>query len=364
MRSRSSNRLERLMDRSFLGALVLGAVVLCLGSSMAAPAVGAFRAPGTPAAVDAQAVDLPLDSGALLWAGQQTSFDGSAVVPDVGNASADERTFRVRTVVGGDRAGTLVREFVVDTDGDRLLDTAGLEGSYVILYQGQPIYVQDGVGYTSSPPDGTTVSVENSRWEVARQTISAAWADDQVFRNQVVDLVVESNRATFLVTVSADGLGFDDLVTMFDAAAFADDYDARADDDVLVLDLDGETALPVTFAEVPNGEYVLRLAVTDSTARTTTRIRVGRPPQPTATATPALEVTATSGPSTPTESTPPSERTASPEPTVPTASPEPPRTTRPFGTATTSPGQSGFGVGLTLVGLAFGLLGALRRSPR
>lgn len=335
------------MVRQRLRYLVLATVLLAVSSGSVAGAVDADR---------------PLDSGDLLWAGQSVSFNGSEVVTDIENASVPNRTFEIRKVTGGE-VGSLVREFVIPADGGALLDTAGLEGRYVIRHQGQVVYVQDGVGYTSSPPDGTDVDVETSDWEVARQTLSASWSEDRVFRNDVVDLEIDSNRAAFQLEVSADGLDFDDLVSMFDADDFADDHDRKADDDILRLDIQAPAALSVRFAELDNGRYELVLAVADADARTSTRIQVGRQREPTPTGTPDLAVTPTRTPSPTTAATP---TVSIPSPSPPTSpatgtspgvgSPDRSPATTLAESPTASPGQSGFGIALTVVALLVALL--------
>lgn len=335
------------------------------------------------AAVDPDDFDRRLDSGDRFWAGQVVYFDGSEVVTNVDTASVDERTFEVQTVTDEGRVGSFVREFVVDTDGERVLDTAGLEqGRYVVLYDGRPVYVQDGTGYKATPPDGTTVTIENSAWSVTVQSITASWSDDRVFRNDVVNLEIESNRVDFLIEVSAAGLDFDDLESMFDPEDFAPDHDAKADDHVLILAVPRDRAdLPVRFRDIENGEYTMVVEVADTTARTTTTIRVGRPPAATATGTPIPEGMPTAAPSTtaaPTASptrtvalTQSPEPTRSPEPPIPAmptataspvASPEPTTQTPPSVTPTESPGQPGFGVGLAVVGLLIAVLAIRRRG--
>lgn len=352
------------MNRRFGQVLVLGVILLCLSSpSVAAPAE--LQRTGMMAAAGAGDHRFQLESGALYWAGQSATFDGSGIVPDAGNASVAERTFRIRTVTDGDRVGSLVREFVVGTDGERVIDTTGLQGRYVIRYEEELVYVHDGTGYTSAPPDGRAITVRNSSWEVARQTISATWSADRVFRHQQAELNVFSNRASSLIAVSARGLEFDDLVSMFDARDFADDHDARADDDVLLMDVMGDTTLTVRFREIPHGDYTLVIEVVDTDARTTATIRVGaRPPSP-------VPSTPTSEPTTapvPTPTADPSEPpTEVPGPTTrtgtdpATSSPTPASPSPPPGTATSTPGQPGFGAGLAGVAVAIYLLVGRRR---
>ena len=321
-----------------LFALSLGVASLpAIATADDARSVSAVDGPAVAPAVDPDDYDLALESGRTHWAGQRLYFDGSAVVTDVGTASRSERTFQVRRVASGNEVGPLVREFVVDADGEAVLDTAGLEGEFLVVYGGDPVYVQDGTGYTDSPPDGTAVTVGNSAWDVAVQTISASWSDDRVTRSEVVDLQIDSNRGFFLVEVSADGLDFDDLEAIFDPHFYAIDHDAEADDDVIVLRAGNDVDLPAYFAGIDDGEYVLSIEVTDADAATTADVRVGRVRTTTTTEPPAT----TTAPSEPTTTTVRPTTTPAPVTTTPTATTSAPTTAGPETTAT--PGQPGFG---------------------
>ena len=323
-----------------------------------APSASAVHeGPPVAPAVAPDDYDLAMESGRTHWAGQRLSFDGSDVVPNVGSASEGERTFQLRRVTDAGDVGPLVREFVVDSDGEAVVDTASLDGAFVVRYDGDPVYVQGGTGYTDSPPDGTTVTVESSAWEVAVQTIAASWSDDRVSRNEDVDLQVESNRGAYLIEVSADGLDFDDLEAMFDPDDFAADYDAQADDDVIVLRAGGDVDLPVSFADVDDGAYTLSIEVTDADAATTADVRVGRVRTTTTTEAPATTTT----PPRPTTTTVPP--TTAPSPTTTTGAPS--ATTSAATTAgpgtTATPGQPGFGVLAGALALAAVVVLARRR---
>ena len=311
--------------------------------------------PTVAPSVDPDAYDLALESGRTHWAGQRLSFDGSAVVPEVGSASTGERTFQVRRVASGDDVGPLVREFVVDADGEAVVDTAGVDGELLVVYDGDPVYVQGGTGYADSLPDGTAVTVGNSAWDVAVQTLSASWSDDRVTRNEVVDLRIESNRGFFLVAVSADGLDFEDLEAIFDPHFYAIDHDAKADDDVIVLRAGNDVDVPAYFAGIDDGEYTLSIEVVDADVATTADVRVGRI-RPTTTAEPPAATTAPPEPTTTTVGLAPS---PSPVTTPRTATTSGPTTAGPGTTAT--PGQSGFGALTGTLAVVAGVVLARRR---
>ena len=335
-------------------------------------------APTALGAVATGEYDLELDSQATYWAGQRLYFNGSEVVADVADAPRDDRTFQVRRVTTDNDVAGLVTEFVVDTDGEAVIETATLDGFYIVRYDGETVYVQDGTGYTQNPPDGTAVTVANSRWEVAQQWLEATWSADRIRQSEPIDLELRSNRASYRVEISADGLDFDELEAMFDPADFADDHDAEADDDIIILDAGTETALEVDFSDVDDGRYRFLIEVADSTASATVQARVGQVPQetprptaeppaptPTATATPTpivtptLTRTPTALPETPTAF--PTMTTAA-ETATPTATQSPVVTTpQPPATGTETPGQPGFGLGVGLLALFAIVLLALRR---
>lgn len=350
--------------------LVLAAVTVLLLGTLAPTAVGA---------VAADEYDLDLDSLETFWAGQRLLFNGSDVVSNVADAPRDDRTFQVRRVTTDNEVAGLVTEFVVDSDGEAVIETDTLDGFYVVRYEGETVYVQDGTGYTENPPDGTPVTVSNSRWEVAQQWLEATWPDDRIRRSEPIDLELSSNRVSYRVEISADGLDFDELEAMFDPADYADDHDAEADDEIIILDAGTETALEVDFSDVDDGVYRILIEVADSTASATVQARVGRvtqetpgpttepptatptpTPEPEPTPTPTVTVTATPAPQTPTES--PAVTPSPAETATPTATQSPVVTTpQPPGTETETPGQPGFGFAIGLLALlAVGVL-ALRR---
>jgi len=102
--------------------ITVWAVLLLVLGSLAPTAVGA---------VAADEYDTELDSQATFWAGQRLYFNGSEIVADVAGAPRDERTFQVRRVTTDNDVAGLVTEFVVDTDGEAVIETDTLEGFYL-----------------------------------------------------------------------------------------------------------------------------------------------------------------------------------------------------------------------------------------
>lgn len=263
---------------AWLAVLVAVAPLLFTAGTTGAPVPGASTDADDRTAQQA-ARTVTLDSGDRVWQGWRLRFDGSEVVGDPSSASAAERTFQLREVSEDGVVGDLVREFTIGTDGTHQLRTGELDGRYVIQYRGSPVYVQDGVGYRSNPPDGTSVTAENSAWRVNRQTLTATWSDQPAYEGQIIELSVSSNRKDYALAVSAPGLNFSELTRLFDESDFADDHDAAADEDVIRLAVDG-APYPVNLTGLDSGDQLFRLEATDTTAKASPTLEIAPPDGP------------------------------------------------------------------------------------
>lgn len=256
----------------FRGQVVTTLVVLLVvASTVPMTAVGS-------AAVDEDDYDDRLASGGTFWQGQELLFDGSQVVSNVENANAADRTFQIRRVSSDNGVGSLVGEFVVDADGQHAIRTQRIDGRVVIRYQGETVYVENGIGHTGTRPDDGAITVQNSRWEVAVQTISARWSDNSIREGGSSTLEIESNRARFVIGVSAEGLDFDDLAAIFSSQDYADDHDAEEDDDIIRLDAGADAELDADFEDIRPRTYPFTVEVVDTTARSTTSLDSQSPP--------------------------------------------------------------------------------------
>jgi len=131
--------------------------------------------------------------------------------------------------------------------------------------------------------------INNQLFEIVEQDLTAEFDDDEVADagvNSVTEIEIDSNRGTYSLNVSADGLDAGDLFDIFNATGdFTDDDGAvgnngpfliEADDDEDVLTIfsvrDGE--YEVDFEDVEEGDYEFEFEVTDSTASATASITV------------------------------------------------------------------------------------------
>lgn len=262
----------------WLAVLVALAPLLAIGPSGAAaqPTDVSSAADGD---ATRQVTTVSLESGDSTWQGWSLSFNGSVVIGDPGSASAGERTFQLRQISEDGVVGDLVREFTVGQDGLHQLVTDELVGRYVLLYGGDPVYVQDGVGYLSDPPDGTTVTANASAWRVERQTLDATWSTSSAYDGQIISLSLDSNRADYTVGVSAPSLSYSELTQLFDEADYAADHDARSDENVLLLD-PARAPFVANLSGLSPGEYLVTFQVTDTTGRARPLLTVNNPSGP------------------------------------------------------------------------------------
>lgn len=279
------------MITSRFAVAVLAGLIFSTGATVAVPVPG-----GTPVgATDAMAAGggdattraagstvethrHQLQSGADHWQGRRLGFDGSTVVGDPGSAPADERTFGIWSVSDDGSIDSRVSTFTVGEDGRAEIRTRTLSGRFVVRYEGDPVYVDDGVGYRSAPPNGASVTVNNSAWTVRKQTLSAEWGDETVYNGQFTRLAFGSNRGEYTVAVSADGVAFSTLAAVFPESAYAEDYDARRDEDAIRLSVSTGVAYWVNATELPPGSNVFAFDATDTTASTRAGLTVEPPP--------------------------------------------------------------------------------------
>lgn len=317
--------------------------------------------------------DARLESGRVFWQGQRLYVNGSSVVEAetrdvVANASTEERTFTLRVADGG-AIEEFVREFVVDRDGDAVLNITDQRDDLVVLYDGEVVSIANGQGQLEG---SSGAAVRRSSFEIASQSLSAEFEDDRVRRGETTTLTVESNRGEYQVKISAPTLGDRDLSAMFGEQVVT----VNRQRDFVVVNASSMADLDLTIPRsIETGSYRLRIAARDSLARTSVRIEVpGGPtptPRPTATPTatptptPTATPTATTRPDTPTPSatptatatqTPTVETTADPETATPTAGGIAPTNTP---TAESGPG---FGVLAAVLAVAALVVLARRRG--
>ena len=226
----------------------------------------------SPPAVERDGADATLRSNGLYWAGQELAV----AIPD---SVSDADTIELRRYSSDDaRAGSLVREIGVDDNRSLEIPTSGLDGMYVLVPAG------DRSQAFSVGSDGVAtglVDPRDARFEVVKQSLRVEWGQDRITTgDDDVSLDIRSNRARYNLKVSADGLDYDDLESLFRSGGAADNpdpyadrqpfavdgivHDAYADDDELVIRGLRDDSLTADFTQIDAGSYIFTFEVTDT----------------------------------------------------------------------------------------------------
>lgn len=235
----------------------------------------------SPTAVERDGADATLQSGGLYWSGQEIAVAVPESVTDADTVEIRQYSSEYR------RAGSLVREFDLGIDRSIEIPTTGLNGKYLLVPAGtrsQAFQVSsDGVATNLVDPRDTL-------FEVAEQSLRIEWGQDQITTgddgDDDVGLDIRSNRARYNLKVSADGLDYDDLESLFRSGGAANNpdpytnrqpfaidgvvHDGYADDDELVIRGLRDDSLIADFTQIDAGRYNLTFEVTDTgvTSRT------------------------------------------------------------------------------------------------
>ncbi|MCU4799025.1 PGF-CTERM sorting domain-containing protein [Halobacteria archaeon HArc-gm2] len=87
------------------------------------------------------------------------------------------------------------------------------------------------------------------------------------------DLEIDSNRGTYTVNVTADGLDDDDLSNIFtDATDYSDAEDE--DDDTVYFDQISDSTVTADFTDIDTGDYTFDFEVTDTSASSSDTVNV------------------------------------------------------------------------------------------
>ncbi|MFC4552016.1 MULTISPECIES: BGTF surface domain-containing protein [Halorussus] len=194
-----------------------------------------------------------LDDGERYWQGQtvtadQLKFDSDGDGTDDSTVSGDTKLEVMKVVDEG--SNTLAKELYSDEDGGLTLETTNLEGSYVL--------------------QRASDDAEIATFSVASQDLSASFDPDTVDNkfSTKSDLKLDSKRAGYDVTVSADGLSKSELSSIFGPS----DEDPNTDG----YQLTGITSdtISTNFVDVNAGNYTIELEVVDTGATAEATINV------------------------------------------------------------------------------------------
>ena len=220
--------------------------------------------------VDPNTYDEEIASGSTFWAGQDLLVAaGSELDP---NAELQLRGWDS----GDDDIGGLEEEFSLD-DGSAILETDGLEGEYVlVLASNNNVIVQfDG---SNGQATGTTTDDSGAAFEIAEQNLDVSFDDDEVREQGTTTVEFDSNRGSYAVNVSADGLDAEEIATIFGdgedqngelAIEAVDD-----DEDRIMLATLNDGEYDIGFTGIDTGEYDFEFEVTDTTASDSATIEV------------------------------------------------------------------------------------------
>lgn len=227
--------------------------------------------------VHAQREPLPLESGDSYWRGWHVTFNATELITNPARATEQNRTFQIRRVTETDRIGERLTTFTVDNSGTHTIDTSPFKGPVVILYKSDVVYVTNGTGYNSNPPNNTSVTITNSKWVVPQQTLNISWEDNPVYPDQLTQLDLSSNRDSFTLGVKATGLSYSDLTAIFPEEHFAENHDAHRTDNALLLDGQQSAQLLINTSGISPGDYAFEFYSTDSLLRVNSTVNVLQP---------------------------------------------------------------------------------------
>lgn len=310
LRSRSSGNIPSAFQSvspavASVSGVLVGVVVVFLvlaassGSVVAAPVAdgetvvsagedAGVTADGGAAAAERRGFDVEdanetLDDGGIYWQGQAIELANGTT-----NRSAETLLLREYDTRDGEPS-RVVREVEFD-DGEALLRTDNLDGTYVMV----PADRRDtAITFRSGTATGTVDVGNATPFEVLVQTLDVEWEQSRSDTVRTdLRLEIESNRARYNVKVSGPALTFAELEAAFMGSRLLRDhngpfddrqpaggrhraYDAYADDDGIVLRGFGDGALRPDFGDLEAIPGAISVAVTDTDAEDTAELSAG-----------------------------------------------------------------------------------------
>ena len=256
--------------RSALLSATALAIVLLLVVGLAAPveiAAASTRqtlsvSESTPASV----LTGNVTSGATRWQGQRLTFQAGAT-----NAHVN---YELRRVAKDGTVGALVYQFTLDSHARAVLQTTELSGAFVVLNQDHKVVDVGRNGRQKSVVGTGAYAVKTGEFEIVAQRLNVSFERASVTNSKqgsaTSKLTVDSNRGTFPLTVSADGLSNKQLTRIFGGSVVS------ADGQTVVVRRGVTTAdgLTADFTGVPPGTYNVTFGVADNGVVTRDEITV------------------------------------------------------------------------------------------
>lgn len=164
---------------------------LTSGTSLALLALAVLLVSTVGAAVPTTDYDARLDSTQTVWRGQTLYFDGAAVVeathdPGLRDVSTADRTFAVRRIRDNGTLGAVAETVELAADGTTVVHTSGLDGTYVLVYDGRAVAVDEGHGTLRGAVD--EVNLTASAWTVTNDSDDIAARFDSVGDDEMIHL--------------------------------------------------------------------------------------------------------------------------------------------------------------------------------
>ncbi|WP_197052486.1 DUF7827 domain-containing protein [Halobellus rufus] len=201
--------------------------------------------------------------------------DVDAFYSDTGALLEEGLLWGQEVAVGGYDAGesVVLSEWQSDEDGARTAEQLTADDSGVIVFDSSQL--EDGDYFLEPPAEGYDSDNPPETFEVLPQNLDVEFDDEEVSTGGTTDITFDSNRGTYNVDVSADGLDLDDLETIFTNGDWTDgDITQDDDDDHITIDAVSDGDYEVGFSEIDPGEYNFEFNVSDTSASDTANINV------------------------------------------------------------------------------------------
>ena len=261
--------------RTLLTAVAMAAMLVL------APVAGtvAVSGPAAAASFSADEADASIESGNTFWQGQSLWLEADTLA---GLEAGD--TLQIRKVNADEQLTGLMTEFVLEENGTAVIETASLNASDYVVTTGTDGVVEfNATGHAVSVASTTDEgAVESAAWEIAGQTLSARFEEDDlpVRTGQTARIRIDSNRGEYTLNVSSPDLDEDDLETVFgqpgDQADAFDEASLGNDDGVIQLEnATASSTLVANFTELEEtGELSFEFDVAETTADGTAGLTV------------------------------------------------------------------------------------------
>ncbi|MFD1589252.1 BGTF surface domain-containing protein [Halorientalis brevis] len=214
--------------------------------------------------------------GDSVYEGQRL-YQGEQSFLNDGDYSGTVELYKLETDDQGDLvvpADGFVDPITFDDEGNALLDTSNLEGTYALVDGNRDV-----LAATGTSGDGelaNTGNVEDDYFQVSVQSFSSSFEETETTAGDSEDLEFDSNRDEFPVRVTSDNLDEDDLYSMFneDGDSAVKNLVKDDEDNEIRFTLTGDQDVSVNFTDINTGDYTLDFEARDTGVQTSESITV------------------------------------------------------------------------------------------